>query len=125
MALVSPHGMNVVKKIVKHKTIDGKIVYSWKVIKESDPEYKIAINSKLQRLENVSEYDEFDSKSQLKDGQRSELVNQLATLYKENEDVYFVDQLRFGVPVYSFDEKGLVNGIEYYGAEALLPKHKD
>lgn len=124
MALISPHGMNVIKKIIKHETIDGKIVYSWKVIRESDPEYNKALNSKLHRLENIAEYDEFDNKSQLKGGS-SELINTLASLYDENKDVYFVDQLRFGKPVYTFNEDGLVEGVEYYGAEAILPKHKE
>lgn len=124
MALISPHGMNVIKKIIKHETIDGKIVYSWKVIRESDSEYNKALNSKLHRLENIAEYDEFDNKSQLKGGS-SELINTLASLYDENKDVYFVDQLRFGKPVYTFNEDGLVEGVEYYGAEAILPKHKE
>lgn len=129
MALVSPHGVNGIKKIVKYKTEDGKDVYSWEYIKTSDPRYseivKLHQTSPFKNLSNIGEYDEFDNKSQLKGGS-NELIDELKKLYEEGKgkDVYFIDQLRFGKPTYSFNKEGKVIGVEHYSAEALLPKHK-
>ena len=129
MALVSPHGVNGIKKIVKYKTEDGKDIYSWEYVKTSDPRYneiiKLHQTSPFKNLSNIGEYDEFDNKSQLKGGS-NELINELKKLYEEGkgEDVYFIDQLRFGKPTYSFNKEGKVIGVELYSAEALLPKHK-
>lgn len=128
MALVSPHGVNGIKKIVKYQTEDGEDVYSWEYIKTSDPRYneivKLNKTSPFKNLTNIGEYDEFDSKSQLKGGS-NELIHELKSLYKEGKDVYFIDQLRFGKPTYSFNKEGKVIGVEHYSAEALLPKHKE
>jgi len=122
MALVSSHGFNSIKKVVKYKDEEGNDIYSWKYIRESDPEYKIALEkhkkSPLTNLTNVAEYDEFNGKND------SELTLKLKEIYKENEDVYFIDQLRFGKPVYAFNNEGIVTGVEYYGAESLIPNPK-
>lgn len=122
MALVSSHGFNSIKKVVKYKDEEGNDIYSWKYIRESDPEYKIALEkhkkSPLTNLTNVAEYDEFNGKND------SELTLKLKEIYKENEDVYFIDQLRFGKPVYAFNNEGIVTGVEYYGAESLMPNPK-
>lgn len=122
MALVSSHGFNSIKKVVKYKDEEGNDIYSWKYIRESDPEYKIALEkhkkSPLTNLTNVAEYNEFNGKND------SELTLKLKEIYKENEDVYFIDQLRFGKPVYAFNNEGIVTGVEYYGAESLIPNPK-
>lgn len=129
LALISPHGLKGIKKLIKYKakTEDGyKDVYSWEWIDENSQEYQDAYTSAVP-IEDA-EYSEVDGNNQIT-GSLSPLNQTIKNLY-EAGNLYVVDELRFGVPVWKTTGEQ-IDGIpvvhatpEYYGSEALHPSYE-
>ena len=129
LALISPHGLNGIKKLIKYKakTEDGyKDVYSWEWIDENSQEYQDAYSSAVPITD--VEYSEVDGNNQIT-GSLSPLNQTIKDLY-EAGNLYVVDELRFGVPVWKTTGEQ-IDGIpvvhatpEYYGSEALHPSYE-
>ncbi len=131
LALISPHGLNGIKKLIKYKAkVEGgyKDVYSWEWVDENSQEYQDAYSSAVPITD--VEYSEVDGNNQIT-GSLSPLNQTIKDLYEgEGQVRYIVDELRFGVPVWKTTGEQ-VDGInvvhstpEYYGSEALHPSYE-
>ena len=85
---VSSYGMKLIKQVVKH-TVNGKDLWSWRVIQTDSDEY----NSVPDGLTDLSKYDFYPDVNNIKHEKYTENRLQDA-LSKLGEGVYFIDELR-------------------------------
>lgn len=122
LAHVSSYGIKPLKKVVKYYTKDNKEVYHWEVVQRDSNEYSNVTDWIKLDLESTTQGVVYDPTLET-----DELRAKLAEMYEQaainGKSAYFTDELRHLKPKYNVDDNGVIQGIEAYFSESMIPHY--